>query len=107
MDHEENTGSDPKSQTLQEQKDQVKKPQLYKVILLNDDYTTMDFVVDILVKVFNKESREAIRIMLNVHKQGRGVCGVYTYDVAVSKTNTVGRLAQMHEFPLKCICEKA
>lgn len=75
--------------------------------MLNDDYTTMDFVVDILIRIFNKEPGEAVTIMLNIHNHGRGICGMYTYDVAVSKTNTVMRLAQMHEYPLKCIYEEA
>ena len=95
------------NQVQQEQKKKIKKPQLYKVILLNDDYTTMDFVVEILIKVFNKEAKEAVDIMLNVHNKGQGICGVYTYDVATSKINTVTRLAQMNEFPLKCSCEEA
>jgi ATP-dependent Clp protease adaptor protein ClpS len=75
---------------------------MYRVILYNDDYTSMDFVVEILMTVFNKAAAEATKIMLDVHKKGTGVCGVYTYDIAVSKVNRVHREAQTHEFPLRC-----
>ncbi|SLM29132.1 ATP-dependent Clp protease adapter protein ClpS [Desulfamplus magnetovallimortis] len=81
-------------------------PPMYKVILLNDDYTTMDFVVEILMAVFGKSLEDATRIMLNVHEQGRGVCGIYTRDVAETKVHTVHVLAREREFPLKSIMEK-
>lgn len=83
-------------------KTKLKKPKMYRVILYNDDYTSMDFVVDILMAIFNKPAAEATRIMLDVHKKGTGVCGVYTYDIAISKVNRVHREAQTHEFPLRC-----
>jgi ATP-dependent Clp protease adaptor protein ClpS len=86
--------------------DVVKEPGLYKVLLLNDDYTTMDFVVEILIKIFNKEPREATRIMLNVHNKGKGICGIYTYDIAISKIKMVDDLAKSSDYPLKCTCEK-
>jgi ATP-dependent Clp protease adaptor protein ClpS len=83
-------------------KTKLKKPKMYRVILYNDDYTSMDFVVDILMAIFNKPAAEATRIMLDVHKKGTGVCGVYTFDIAISKVNRVHREAQTHEFPLRC-----
>ncbi|MBF0234571.1 MAG: ATP-dependent Clp protease adapter ClpS [Desulfamplus sp.] len=81
-------------------------PPMYKVILHNDDYTTMDFVVEILMKVFGKSFEIATQIMLNVHEQGRGICGIYTRDVAETKVNTVHILAREREFPLKSTMEK-
>lgn len=79
---------------------------MYKVLLHNDDYTTMDFVVEILVAVFQKSPEEATRIMLNVHELGIGICGVYTCEVAETKVETVHTLAQENGFPLKCSMEK-
>ncbi len=85
--------------------DEVRKPRMYRVILYNDDYTTMDFVVDVLVKVFQKSVQEANRIMLDVHRIGQGICGVYTHDVAHTKAREVRNRARDHEFPLRCTCE--
>ena len=84
----------------------VEEPPMYKVMLLNDDYTTMEFVVEVLVYVFKKSPEEATRIMLNVHRIGIGVCGVYPYEVAETKVNTVENLARENGFPLKCIMER-
>ncbi|QTA81567.1 ATP-dependent Clp protease adapter protein [Desulfonema limicola] len=83
----------------------IKEPSMYKVFLHNDDYTTMEFVVEILIFVFNKSAENATQIMLNVHRQGIGLCGVYTYEVAETKVNTVTSLAKEHGFPLKCTME--
>ena len=80
----------------------LKKPRLYRVILFNDDYTSMEFVVEILMSIFNKPAAEATKIMLDVHKKGAGDCGVYTYDIAVTKVNRVHREANIHEYPLRC-----
>ncbi len=84
----------------------VEHPKLYKVLLHNDDYTTMEFVVQVLQAVFHKAAAEATQIMLHVHKLGLGVCGVYTYEVAETKVAEVLALAQAHEFPLQCTMEE-
>ena len=91
---------------LSETREDVTEPSMYRVLLLNDDYTTMEFVVEILILVFNKSIEEAIRIMLNVHRAGVGVCGVYTYEVAETKVDTVHTLAMEKGFPLQCSMEK-
>ena len=85
---------------------EVDEPPMYKVMLLNDDYTTMEFVVEVLVYVFQKSSEEAMRIMLNVHRVGVGVCGLYPYEVAETKVDTVEVLARENGFPLKCVMER-
>lgn len=85
---------------------QTKRPSLYKVLLLNDDYTPMEFVVHILEGIFNKNREEATQIMLMVHNKGVGVCGVYPYDVAETKVSQVLDFAQRHQHPLKCTLEK-
>ncbi len=82
------------------------KPSLYKVFLLNDDYTTMDFVVFVLEKIFHKAPTEAVKIMLNVHKKGIGLAGVYTKEIAETKIAEVHERARGSEFPLRCIMEK-
>jgi ATP-dependent Clp protease adaptor protein ClpS len=86
--------------------DDIDEPSMYKVLLHNDDYTTMEFVVQILMIVFNKSSEDAVRIMLNVHHKGIGICGVYTYEVSETKVNSVHTLARQYGFPLKCTMEK-
>jgi ATP-dependent Clp protease adaptor protein ClpS len=83
----------------------LKEPKLYRVVLLNDDYTTMDFVVEILEGIFHKQPAEAFRIMMQVHTQGRGVCGVYTYEVAETKVAAVHDLAKEQGFPLRASIE--
>lgn len=85
---------------------EVREPSMFRVLLLNDDYTTMEFVVEILVKVFRKHYDEAARIMLHVHNEGSGLCGIYTFEVAESKVYTVHNLARENGFPLKCTMEK-
>jgi ATP-dependent Clp protease adaptor protein ClpS len=85
----------------------LKKPPLYKVLLHNDDYTTKEFVVQILQYVFNKEQTAAVQIMLHVHKKGIGVAGVYTYEIAETKVALVESLARQNEYPLKCTMEEA
>jgi len=85
----------------------TKKPSQYRVILLNDDYTPMEFVVGLLMAVFKKTQEEASRIMLNVHQDGVGVCGIYTFEVAETKVGQVLDAAKRAEHPLKCTLEKA
>jgi ATP-dependent Clp protease adaptor protein ClpS len=85
----------------------TKKPPMYKVILLNDDYTPMEFVVEVLKVVFHKQHAEATKIMLHVHQNGMGVAGVFPYEIAETKVRTVDELSRQSEFPLKCVMEKA
>ena len=87
-------------------KPKTKKPSMYKVLMLNDDYTPMEFVVHILERFFNKNRSEATRIMLHVHRRGVGVCGVYTYEVAETKVTQVMDFARQHQHPLQCTLEK-
>jgi len=89
-----------------EENQEIKAPSLYKVFLLNDDYTTMDFVVHILEKVFHKPHVEATQIMLHVHKNGKGLAGVYTREIAETKIGTVDELSRKNGFPLRCAMEK-
>ncbi|MFY9287822.1 MAG: ATP-dependent Clp protease adapter ClpS [Alphaproteobacteria bacterium] len=84
----------------------TKKPSMYKVFLLNDDYTPMEFVVQVLETFFNKSREEATRIMLHVHKKGAGLCGVYTHEVAETKVNQVMTAAKQAQHPLQCTMEK-
>jgi ATP-dependent Clp protease adaptor protein ClpS len=86
---------------------EVSEPKMYRVILHNDDYTTMEFVVEVLISVFRKPAAEATRIMLDVHKKGAGICGVYTYDIANTRVAMVHQLAKKREFPFKCTIEEA
>jgi len=85
---------------------QLKKPPLYSVFLLNDDYTTMEFVIHVLETVFHQPAIEATRIMLHVHKNGKGLAGTYTREIAETKIDIVHKIAREHEFPLKCSMEK-
>lgn len=87
-------------------RESVQEPPLYKVLLHNDDYTTMDFVVMILQTIFNKNTDEATRVMLNVHHQGVGIAGVYTREIAETKVALVHRIAKRNQFPLKCSLER-
>ncbi len=91
---------------LTRKKEELQEPPLYKVILHNDDYTTMDFVVMILETVFGKDSAEATRIMLNVHHQGQGIAGIYTREIGETKIAVVHRMARKNQYPLKCSLEK-
>ena len=98
--------ADPSTGVVTKTKPRTKKPSLYSVILLNDDYTPMEFVVIVLENFFNKNREEATRIMLHVHQHGVGVCGIYTYEVAETKVNQVMDLARSNEHPLQCTMEK-
>ncbi len=87
-------------------KPKTKKPSMYKVLMLNDDYTPMEFVVHVLERFFNMRRPEASRIMLHVHRRGVGNCGVFTYEVAETKVNQVMDFARRHQHPLQCTLEK-
>ena len=87
-------------------KKNLKEPNMYRVILHNDNYTTMEFGVEVLMKVFHMPAPRATQVMQDVHKTGRGVCGIYTYDVAITKVDEVHSMAKAREFPLRCSCEK-
>ncbi len=88
-------------------KPKTKKPSMYKVLMLNDDYTPMEFVVHVLERFFGKSREEATSIMLHVHRRGVGVCGVFTFEVAETKVAQVMDFARRHQHPLQCIMEKA
>ena len=88
-------------------KGELKEPPMYRVLLLNDDYTTMDFVVHVLIIIFHKSREEATRIMLHVHNNGVGLCGVYPKEIAETKVTEVTQLSQEHQFPLKCTMEES
>ena len=86
---------------------EISEPKMVRVILHNDHYTTMEFVVEILVKIFHKPAQEATRIMRDVHRRGSGHCGVYSLDIARTKVSQVHALARQHDFPLRCSYEEA
>lgn len=88
-------------------KPELARPPLYTVLLLNDDYTPMDFVVDVLMQYFSMTAEQATQVMLHVHTRGRGVCGVYTREVAESKVAQVNEFARLNHHPLLCTMEKA
>lgn len=98
----------PKSKSETTVKDRVHSisPRMFKVVLLNDDYTPMDFVVSVLITFFEKSASEATKIMLDVHNKGKGICGVYIYDIAKTKTVQVNTYASENNFPLKCSVEQ-
>ncbi len=98
---------DPQGPEVEAANPSLKQPPLYKVVLLNDDYTPMDFVVDVLQRFFQKDRSQATQIMLHVHTRGKGVCGVYTRDVAETKVSQVNDYAREHEHPLLCTMEEA
>lgn len=99
-DHEEDHG------VITESKKEVKKPPMYRVLLHNDDYTTMEFVIFVLKTIFLKAEAEAVKIMLNVHQQGIGVAGVYTFEIAEAKASRVIELARANNFPLLSTVEE-
>lgn len=90
----------------EKERQETKEPSLYRVILLNDDYTTMEFVIYVLKTVFHKQPAEATQIMLSVHKKGAGLCGLYTREIAETKVVMVHEIAAENQFPLKCAMEK-
>ena len=92
---------------LEEARPKVKEPSMYKVFLLNDDFTPMEFVVTLLERLFGMDREKATRVMLQVHSNGKGICGVYTYEVAETKVAQVSEYAQQHQHPLMCSMEEA
>jgi ATP-dependent Clp protease adaptor protein ClpS len=95
------------TQLADKSKEKLKEPEQFRVVLLNDHYTTMEFVVDILIGIFHKNEEDANRIMMDVHRRGRGIVGMYPFDIAQSKVNQVHAAAREREFPLRCIVEQA
>ena len=91
---------------ITDDKPKTKKPSLYKVLMLNDDYTPMEFVVHVLERFFGKSREEATTIMLHVHRRGVGICGVFTYEIAETKVTQVMDFARRHQHPLQCVLEK-
>lgn len=100
------TGSDPGSGAVADVRTKLKRPSMYRVLILNDDYTPMEFVVHVLERFFNKEREEATQIMLHVHHHGVGECGIYTYEVAETKVAQVMDFSRRHQHPLQCVMEK-
>jgi ATP-dependent Clp protease adaptor protein ClpS len=99
-------GEGPSTGVITRVKPQAKRPNLYRVLLLNDDYTPMEFVVHVLERFFNKSREDATRIMLHVHQNGVGECGVFTYEVAETKVTQVMDFSRKHQHPLQCVMEK-
>ena len=99
-------GGDTGTGTITRTRTKTKKPSMYKVLLLNDDYTPMEFVVYVLQRFFSKNAEDATKIMLHVHQNGVGICGVFTYEVAETKVSQVMDLARQHDHPLQCTMEK-
>ncbi|MEQ8481334.1 MAG: ATP-dependent Clp protease adapter ClpS [Hoeflea sp.] len=99
-------GSDRGTSVITRTKPQVKKPSLYRVLLLNDDYTPMEFVIHVLERFFQKDREQATRIMLHVHNHGVGECGVFTFEVAETKVTQVMDFARTNNHPLQCVMEK-
>jgi ATP-dependent Clp protease adaptor protein ClpS len=95
-----------RSAVVTQTKPKTQKPSMYRVLILNDDYTPMEFVVHTLERFFSKSRQEATRIMLHVHRRGVGICGVFTYEVAETKVTQVMDFAKQHQHPLQCTLEK-
>jgi ATP-dependent Clp protease adaptor protein ClpS len=96
----------PGTAIITKTKPQTKRPSMYRVLILNDDYTPMEFVVHVLERFFNKDSESAHRIMMHVHNHGVGECGIYTYEVAETKVTQVMDFSRKHQHPLQCVMEK-
>jgi len=98
--------SAPGTGLLSKEKPETKKPSMYKVLMLNDDYTPMEFVVHVLKRFFRMSEEQATRVMLHVHQKGVGVCGVFSYEIAETKVNQVIEYARKNNHPLQCTLEK-
>jgi ATP-dependent Clp protease adaptor protein ClpS len=99
--------SGPATSTITKVKPKTKRPSLYRVLILNDDYTPMEFVILVLEKFFQKDAEAATKIMLHVHHHGLGECGIFTYEIAETKVTQVMDFARKHQHPLQCVMEKA
>ena len=99
--------SDGVDLAVEEARPKIKRPPLYRVVLLNDDFTPMEFVVDILTTIFGMERTRATQVMLEVHTKGKGVCGVYNFEIAETKVAQVMGIAQQHQHPLLCEMEES
>lgn len=97
---------EPKIVSIEKGKTKIKKPKQYSVVMLNDDFTTMEFVIEVLVSIFNKNNIEANKIMMDVHAKGRGVVGIYPYDIAYTKVSVAMNMAKSEGFPFKIIIEE-
>ena len=106
MSDEDGNGDDGNSGVAIQTRTRTRKPSMYKVLMLNDDYTPMEFVVHVLERFFAKSREEATQIMLHVHRRGVGLCGVFTYEVAETKVNQVTEFARRNQHPLRCTLEK-
>lgn len=106
MQAERSGGETPDTVLVAEPKTEAKRPPFYKVVLLNDDYTPMEFVVHVVQTLFRKSQEDAVRIMLEVHQKGAGICGVYTREVAETKVEQVIQFARRNEHPLQCVMEQ-
>lgn len=100
------TGNEDETGVVVKSREKTKRPAMYKVLMLNDDYTPMEFVVHVLERFFQKDRDQATRIMLHVHNHGVGECGVYTYEVAETKVTQVMDFARQNQHPLQCVMEK-
>ena len=105
MSDEDKTNPDSDTGTAVVEKTKVSKPRMYKILMHNDDYTTMEFVVYVLERLFKKSKQEAYEVMMRIHQQGIGICGVFTFEVAESKVSKVAQLAKREGHPLKCSIE--
>ena len=105
-DGDEGNGSGSDTGAVTDVRTKAKRPSMYRVLILNDDYTPMEFVVHVLERFFNKQREEATQIMLHVHHHGVGECGIYTYEVAETKVTQVMDFARRHQHPLQCVMEK-
>jgi ATP-dependent Clp protease adaptor protein ClpS len=106
-DNEGETSESLESELKVEPIEKLSEPKMYRILMHNDHYTTMDFVIEVIMKVFHKPAAEATKIMLDIHKKGLGICGVYTYDIALTKISEVHSMAKKRQFPLKCSYEEA
>lgn len=101
------SGTDDLDLAVKEASPKLKRPPLYRVVLINDDYTPMEFVVEVLETVFGMERNKATRVMLEVHTRGKGICGVFSYEIAETKVAQVTSIAQQQQHPLMCTMEKS